>query len=146
VRTPRRRARGDHGDADGLCDADRRHGLRRFPADRNSALLLARALYKQPMLLFLDEATSHLDVQRESIVNAGVRDLKLTRVIVAHRPQTIASADRVIVLEGGSIRQDLRVAAADGTSPPSAPAPAASFRRKLRAAGPVMAESSGPAS
>jgi len=74
-------------------------------------VLLARALYKQPKLLFLDEATSHLDVQREGIVNAGVRGLKLTRVIVAHRPQTIASAERVIVLEGGKIKQDLRVAA-----------------------------------
>ncbi len=61
--------------------------------------------------MFLDEATSHLDVHRESIVNAGVRNLKLTRVIVAHRPQTIASAERVIVLEGGRIKQDLRVAA-----------------------------------
>ena len=108
-------------------------------------LLLARALYKQPKLLFLDEATSHLDVQRESIVNAGVRDLKLTRVIVAHRPQTIASADRVIVLEGGSIRQDLRVAAADGTLSPPAPVPAASFRTSSVQPVPVMAESSGPA-
>jgi ATP-binding cassette subfamily B protein RaxB len=108
-------------------------------------LLLARALYKQPKLLFLDEATSHLDVQRESIVNAGVRDLKLTRVIVAHRPQTIASADRVIVLEGGSIRQDLRVAAADGTPAASAPVPAASFRTSSVHPVPVMAESSGPA-
>jgi len=73
-------------------------------------LLLARALYKQPKLLFLDEATSHLDVQRESIVNEGIRNLPLTRVIVAHRPQTIASAERVVVLDGGAIKQDLRVA------------------------------------
>jgi ATP-binding cassette subfamily B protein RaxB len=74
-------------------------------------VLLARALYKQPKLLFLDEATSHLDVNKESLVNAAVRKLRLTRVIVAHRPQTIASAERVVVLEGGQIRQDLRVAA-----------------------------------
>jgi ATP-binding cassette subfamily B protein RaxB len=73
-------------------------------------VLLARALYKQPRVLFLDEATSHLDVGRESLVNGAVRDLKLTRVIVAHRPQTIASAERVVVLEGGAIKQDLRVA------------------------------------
>lgn len=75
-------------------------------------VLLARALYKQPKLLFLDEATSHLDVNKESHVNGAIRNLRLTRVIVAHRPQTIASADRVIVLDGGQIRQDLRVAAA----------------------------------
>lgn len=85
-------------------------------------VLLARALYKQPKLLFLDEATSHLDVQRESIVNAGVRGLKLTRVIVAHRPQTIASAERVIVLEGGKIKQDLRVAGLSTAAPDAPPA------------------------
>jgi ATP-binding cassette subfamily B protein RaxB len=72
-------------------------------------ILLARALYKQPRLLFLDEATSHLDVQREAAVNAAVGGLRLTRVIVAHRPQTVASAERVVVLDGGTIRQDLRV-------------------------------------
>jgi ATP-binding cassette, subfamily B, bacterial CvaB/MchF/RaxB len=91
-------------------------------------LLLARALYKQPKLLFLDEATSHLDVQRESIVNAAVRNLQLTRVIVAHRPQTIASAERVIVLEGGTIRQDLRVAGSESAMPSSSSPTTASFR------------------
>jgi ATP-binding cassette subfamily B protein RaxB len=72
-------------------------------------ILLARALYKQPDVLFLDEATSHLDVRREGQINESVRRLSVTRVLVAHRPQTIASADRVIVLEGGTIAQDLRV-------------------------------------
>jgi len=62
-------------------------------------LLLARALYKRPQFLFLDEATSALDVDRERLVNLAVAKLKLTRVIVAHRPETIASADRVIVLQ-----------------------------------------------
>ncbi len=72
-------------------------------------ILLARALYKQPTLLFLDEATSHLDIDRETAVNTAVQSLKLTRVIVAHRPQTIASTERVVVIEGGQVRQDLRV-------------------------------------
>lgn len=66
-------------------------------------ILLARALYRQPRILFLDEATSHLDVARERSVNEAVRNLHLTRVIVAHRPETIASADRVIVLSGGRV-------------------------------------------
>ncbi len=61
-------------------------------------ILLARALYKNPRILFLDEATSHLDVERERAVNAAIRNLKVTRVIVAHRPETIASADRVIAV------------------------------------------------
>ena len=65
-------------------------------------LLLARALYKRPRILFLDEATSALDVDRERRVNQAVARLSLTRVIVAHRPETIAAADRVIVLQQGA--------------------------------------------
>jgi ATP-binding cassette, subfamily B, bacterial CvaB/MchF/RaxB len=71
-------------------------------------VLLARALYKRPRVLFLDEATSALDVERERQVNQAVRQLRLTRVIVAHRPETIASADRVIMLEQGNVSHDLR--------------------------------------
>ena len=67
-------------------------------------IVLARALYKRPRILFLDEATSALDVDRERLVNQAVSRLALTRVIVAHRPETIASADRVIVLEHGAAR------------------------------------------
>lgn len=71
-------------------------------------VILARALYRNPRLLFLDEATSHLDVAKERIVNEAVKQLKLTKVIVAHRPETIASADRVLVMDGGRIMQELR--------------------------------------
>lgn len=60
-------------------------------------VLLARALYKEPKILFLDEATSHLDVALEQAVNAAVKQLKITRVIIAHRPETIRSADRIFV-------------------------------------------------
>lgn len=68
-------------------------------------LLLARALYREPRLLFLDEATSHLDVANERLVNEAVKSLALTRVIVAHRPETIASADRVLVMHDGMIQE-----------------------------------------
>ncbi len=71
-------------------------------------LLLARALYKRPQILFLDEATSALDVEREREVNQAIRQLQLTRIIVAHRPETIASASRVIVIGEGRVAQDLR--------------------------------------
>jgi ATP-binding cassette subfamily B protein RaxB len=74
-------------------------------------LLLARALYKRPKILFLDEATSALDIDRERLVNQAVRQLNLTRVIVAHRSETIASANRVIVLSDGRVSQDLRTVA-----------------------------------
>ena len=71
-------------------------------------ILLARALYKRPKLLLLDEATSALDIDRERAVNHAIRQLSLTRVIVAHRPETIAAAGRVIVLADGRVSQDLR--------------------------------------
>ena len=70
-------------------------------------ILLARALYKMPRMLYLDEATSHLDVGNEQLVNAAIRGIMLTRIIVAHRPETIAMAQRVIVLERGQIVRDL---------------------------------------
>ena len=78
-------------------------------------ILLARALYKRPEILLLDEATSALDVDRERSVNQAIRQLALTRVIVAHRPETIASAGRVIALHDGRVAQDLR--SVHGTAP-----------------------------
>jgi ATP-binding cassette subfamily B protein RaxB len=74
-------------------------------------VLLARALYKRPQILFLDEATSHLDIEREHLVNAAIKSINITRVIVAHRPETINSADRVINLAGGKVIDDLRLPA-----------------------------------
>lgn len=71
-------------------------------------LLLARALYKRPQFLFLDEATSALDVERERQVNASLRQLSITRIVIAHRPETIAAAQRVITLHQGRVAQDLR--------------------------------------
>ena len=75
-------------------------------------IILARALYRHPRLLILDEATSHLDVAKERWVNEAVKHLKLTKVIIAHRPETIASADRVLEMEGGRIVRDFRPVAA----------------------------------
>lgn len=66
-------------------------------------VLLARALYKRPQILFLDEATSHLDIAKEHEVNTVIKALNITRVIIAHRPETIATASRVIVLVGGKV-------------------------------------------
>jgi ATP-binding cassette, subfamily B, bacterial CvaB/MchF/RaxB len=71
-------------------------------------VILARALYRMPRILFLDEATSHLDVERERLVNEAVRELKLTKVIIAHRPETIASADRILVMQDGRIVEEHR--------------------------------------
>ncbi|MEO5697888.1 MAG: peptidase domain-containing ABC transporter [Burkholderiaceae bacterium] len=79
-------------------------------------ILLARALYKRPQILFLDEATSALDIDREREVNQAIRQLDVTRIIVAHRPETVASAHRVIVLHDGVVSQDLRSVPGGGTS------------------------------
>ena len=61
-------------------------------------ILLARALYKRPKILFLDEATSHLDDDNENKINQALKALNITQIIVAHREQTIKMADRVIDL------------------------------------------------
>jgi ABC-type glutathione transport system ATPase component len=70
-------------------------------------ILLTRALYRRPRLLFIDEGTSHLDVRLEERVNAAVQNLGLTRVSIAHRPQTLASADRVLHFTGRTIAATL---------------------------------------
>jgi ATP-binding cassette subfamily B protein RaxB len=77
-------------------------------------VLLARALYRRPRILVLDEATSHLDLRNERSVNEAVRAMALTRVVVAHRPETIAVADRVVGMADGRIATD---SGASGPSP-----------------------------
>jgi len=69
-------------------------------------VILARALYRQPKILFLDEATSHLDIHNERLVNDAVKQLNITKIIIAHRPETIASADRVLTMHEGRIVHD----------------------------------------
>lgn len=66
-------------------------------------LLLARALYSRPSLLVLDEATSHLDLDTEKQIAETLRTLQLTRIMIAHRPQTIAIADRILQIDGGRL-------------------------------------------
>ena len=86
-------------------------------------ILLARALYKRPSILILDEATSHLDVKREILVSAAIRELAMTRVIVAHRPQTAATADRVVTLAGGKIAKETRLVPRSVCAPATAARP-----------------------
>ena len=65
-------------------------------------LFIARALYHAPRVLFLDEATSHLDAASEALVTRAVEAMDMTRVLVAHRKETIAIADRVVALDPAS--------------------------------------------
>jgi len=66
-------------------------------------VLLARALYRRPKLLVLDEGTSHLDRDHERAVNLAIADMGITRIVVAHRAETIAAARRVFVLQDGTL-------------------------------------------
>lgn len=61
-------------------------------------LLLARAIYHEPRLLVLDEATSHLDIHTEARVNQSLRGLAVPCIMVAHRPETVLKADRILCL------------------------------------------------
>lgn len=70
--------------------------------DQKQRLLIARALYRKPGILFMDEATSHLDLNNEASINNAISNLSITRIIVAHRPSTIASADRIIDLSNNN--------------------------------------------
>ena len=59
-------------------------------------VMLARALYRQPRILFLDEGTAHLDVDNERHINHSLKSLQMTRISVAHRPEMSSGADRVL--------------------------------------------------
>ena len=69
-------------------------------------VMLARALYRQPRILVLDEGTSQLDVRTEMKINDTLRKLKITRIAAAHRPDTLEKADRVIHIVQGRAYED----------------------------------------
>lgn len=72
-------------------------------AGQKQRLLLARALYKRPSILLLDEATSNLPVYLEEKIVRSLSAMDITRVVAAHRPNTIQAADRVLELKGGRL-------------------------------------------
>lgn len=67
-------------------------------------VLLARALYRQPKILLMDEGTAHLDAMHEQAVNRAIAAMGITRIIIAHRRETIEIADRVLVMADGKLR------------------------------------------
>ena len=74
-------------------------------------ILLARALYRRPRLLVMDEGTAHLDAEHEKQVNNAIAAMGITRIVIAHRRETLAAAERVITLLDGRV-----VPGADGPS------------------------------
>jgi ATP-binding cassette subfamily B protein RaxB len=68
-------------------------------------ILLARALYRDPQILVLDEATSHLDISNEAKINDSIKRMNITRIIIAHRPETIRSADKIVMMHNGTLSE-----------------------------------------
>ena len=66
-------------------------------------LLLARALYQSPCVLFMDEATSHLDKDNEAKISEKIQHLRMTRIMIAHRQETINMAEKLYHLGEGNL-------------------------------------------
>lgn len=103
-------------------------------------VLLARALYRNPRILFLDEGTAHLDVENERYINDSLRRLHITRVSVAHRSDIMSGANKIVRVArtvqsvearsaqnalSGETQQSEAVALLEGESPPSNTQPGA---------------------
>jgi subfamily B ATP-binding cassette protein MsbA len=79
----------------------------RLSGGQRQRLAIARALYKNPPLLILDEATSELDTESELLVQKALANLMAGRtvLVIAHRLSTVRRADRIVVLDRGTISE-----------------------------------------
>jgi len=80
-------------------------GLSTLSGGQRQRVLIARALVANPRILLLDEATSALDNVSQATVLEGLSGLQATRVVIAHRLNTVRGADRIVVLDRGRIVQ-----------------------------------------
>ncbi|HET7547360.1 MAG TPA: ATP-binding cassette domain-containing protein [Usitatibacter sp.] len=80
-------------------------GLSTLSGGQRQRVLLARALVRSPRIVLLDEATSALDNESQAAVLATIGALRATRIVIAHRLDTVRGADRIVVLEEGRIVQ-----------------------------------------
>ncbi|MFZ4931646.1 NHLP bacteriocin export ABC transporter permease/ATPase subunit [Chryseobacterium sp. Mn2064] len=78
-------------------------GAGTFSGGQRQRLMIARAIVHKPRLLFMDEATSALDNRTQNIVSESLDKLQATRIIIAHRLSTIKNADRIYVMDKGTI-------------------------------------------
>jgi ATP-binding cassette subfamily B protein len=79
----------------------------RFSGGERQRLAIARAILRNPRILILDEATSHLDTQSEAYVQAALEQLMRDRttLVIAHRLSTVLAADKIVVLENGQVAE-----------------------------------------
>ncbi len=77
----------------------------RLSGGQRQRLAIARAVLADPRILILDEATSNLDTESERVIQESLADLMATRtsLVIAHRLSTIARADRIVVIDHGTI-------------------------------------------
>lgn len=80
-------------------------GAKTLSGGQRQRLMIARALVQQPSLLILDEATSALDNRTQAQVAENLKAMGCTRIMIAHRLSTVIDADRIIVLQDGTVAQ-----------------------------------------
>ena len=108
-------------------------------------VLLARALYRQPKILILDEGTANLDEHNETLIADLIKDMPITRIVVAHRPALIQRASRIFVVGGRRVMslEEIRrmQEAAEATDSAGPPEPSRRSRPLSRPLGRAAAQS-----
>jgi len=74
-------------------------------AGQRQRVLLARALYRNPKIVILDEGTANLDEDTEAMISDLIAGMNITRIVVAHRPMLVTRADRVLRLREGRLNE-----------------------------------------